>query len=96
MNYLQKSAKELNGGGIKENKMSDLSDFKDLFNRVGIKVDIQEELDGRKYFELDIENSSKKVCGYRGFYSDLVFDKEGKFISFGIWRKLGIDFGPVL
>lgn len=71
----------------------DLKRFIELYASFGIVLDkavpdkevFRVYLGGPHYPDEDI-NDSEKFDGYHGFYTVLVFDKTGKFISQGFWE----------
>lgn len=69
--------------------MTDLEKLIDTYKQFGIDLIVYEEDDK---FKITLsgwgENStnSDKFNGYSGFFSDLEFTKEGKFLSQGFWE----------
>lgn len=69
--------------------MTDLEKFIDVYKQFGI--DIKTRINGDKIrIKLgggdDDSTKSAKFDGYGGFYSDLEFTIEGKFIRQGFWE----------
>lgn len=73
--------------------MTDLEKFVELYKSVGIDVKVNE----KKIFEQfvieltdtwEIEDMTKndKIYGHNGLYTEIIFDKNGKFINQGIWE----------
>jgi hypothetical protein len=69
--------------------MTDLEKFIDTYKQFGIEIKTKEE-NGKILVSLggwDNHSSySEKFSGYGGFFSDLEFTKDGKFISQGFWE----------
>lgn len=72
--------------------MSDLENFVNLYKSFGIDCIINKKeneqviiLSGSGNTDMK-ETSSSKFDGYGGFYSDVKFDLDGKFISQGFWE----------
>ena len=72
--------------------MSDIEKFKKLYKSFGIICNEIEEK-GNRCIRLskdgDCEEGdtvSEKLDGYSGFLSEILFDKNGKFISQGFWE----------
>ena len=79
--------------------MSDLEKVIELYTELGIPPNVTQEEDGRyviimkvadKKFEDNVTYSNKFV-GYLNCYTDLIFDKDGKFVAQGIWQELAQD-----
>jgi len=75
-------------------KVPDIWRFLELYKDFGIdcKVNINDKTGGfyivlgeSRYSDDDV-TESEKFQGYGGFYSDVAFDKDGKFISQGFWE----------
>jgi len=73
--------------------MTDLEKFKKLYADFGIEC--TEYLDQNFYFinlnyneteDIDKSTISNKLEGYSSFYSQIKFNKNGKFISQGFWE----------
>ena len=69
--------------------MTDLEKFIDTYRQFGIDVKTYEE-DSKIKVTLngwnDNSTESDKFDGYQGFYSELEFTKEGKFLRQGFWE----------
>ena len=69
--------------------MTDLEKFIDTYKQFGIEVKAYEE-DDKIRIDLggweDNSTKSDKFDGYSGFFSDLEFTKEGKFLRQGFWE----------
>ena len=70
--------------------MTDLEKFIDTYKQFGIDIKFDEK-DGIKIITLggcweDSDTHSDKFIGYSGFYSQLEFDKNGKFLNQGFWE----------
>lgn len=70
--------------------MTDLEKFIELYKGFGIKCVLLEK---KEWFEIYLKDGchggvtqSEKFDGYSGFYSDVRFDKQGKFIKQGFWE----------
>lgn len=76
--------------------MTDLEKFIELYRSVGIEVQVRDVVDSKKgavreifigdYYNPNIPKKSDKFFGYVGFYSNIEFDKDGKFIGQGFWE----------
>lgn len=77
--------------------MTDLERFIDLYRSVGIECKINPTDDGEQEIILTEERSrfmfkgveittSEKIRGFSGFHTAILFDKNGKFISQGIYE----------
>lgn len=71
--------------------MTDLEKFIDTYKQFGIKIKTFEN--EKSNIEVQIgggwdakTTSSEKFDGYSGFFSDLEFTKEGKFLRQGFWE----------
>lgn len=65
--------------------MSDLEAIKKILNDTGIVYELGG--DTEDYFCLTVEaKKSDKNLGYTHFWSELLFDKEGKLVSWGVWE----------
>ena len=79
--------------------MNDLEKIINLYNELGIPLNINQEEDGRYFFVLQVGDKkfsdgttySDRFVGYLNCYTDMIFDKEGKFISQGFWMELPED-----
>ncbi|MCK9198702.1 MAG: hypothetical protein M0P49_03780 [Bacilli bacterium] len=58
--------------------MNDYQKVKDLFTELGINM-LEE---GNKIIVLEVND--KKIKGYYGFYTEFIFDQDGKFIEVAI------------
>lgn len=70
---------------------TDLEKFTELYKEFGIELKLIEKNDGVDIIlaatdDYDHYTTSEKFNGYRGFCSDIKFDKDGKFISQGFWE----------
>jgi hypothetical protein len=73
---------------------TDLEKFRELYKSFGIDCKIQKEeegfgiyLCGNVLYNDGINyTESDKFHGYTQFYSDIIFDKDGKFIKQGFWE----------
>jgi len=73
--------------------MTDLERFLAFYEGVGIKLNPMPDTENIRYligddhygYDSDI-NTSKKFNGYNGFYSDVEFTKDGKFMRQGFWE----------
>lgn len=67
--------------------MTDLEKFIDTYKQFGIEVEAKEEDDK---LTITLGNGtgveSEKFEGYSFFHTQLIFTKEGKFISQGFWE----------
>jgi hypothetical protein len=79
----------------RKTKMTDLEKFIALYKELGVDLSGKKEQDGRIViiikvgeFLTDGDSVLDKVCGYLDVYSDIVFDRNGKFISQGLWKEL--------
>ena len=76
--------------------MTDLERFIELYRSIGIECYIYEDeekwrtkeikLGAAMYPSGDEFQSHPLIEGYGGFYTSIVFDKDGKFISQGFWE----------
>ena len=79
--------------------MSDIEKFVELYNSLEIPLNINQEEDGRYFIifrvaDREFSNEatySNKFTGYLNCYTDMVFDKEGKFIAQGFWLDMPED-----
>jgi len=79
--------------------MSDLELVIELYNKLEIPLNINQEEDGRYYIILKVADKeflsevtySQKFSGYLNCYSDIIFDREGKLISQGFWLEIPQD-----
>jgi len=65
--------------------MSDLQKFIELYKSVGIELKPDVKINGDIYLHLE-EGEHKKFKGYNMFFSEIIFDENGKFISQGFWE----------
>ena len=69
--------------------MTDLEKFIDCYKQFGIDI-ITETIEGNILVRLNPPSEkgthSDKFDGYMGFFSDLEFTKDGKFIKQGFWE----------
>jgi len=71
---------------------TDLEKFKELYKSLGIELVVSETEDvlvvkiGTDLHRDNDLTVSEKFTGWNGFYSDIQFTKEGKFISQGFWE----------
>ena len=65
--------------------MTDLEKFIDTYKQFGIDVKTYEDSDKIR-IDLNGSTESEKFDGYCGFYSDLEFTKEGKFLRQGFYE----------
>ena len=68
--------------------MTDLEKFIELYKSVGIDLaprPIESGVHIGKMF-LHLENYYYKFEGYPGFFSNIVFDENGKFVKQGFWE----------
>ena len=79
--------------------MTDIEKVIELYNYLEIPLNINQEDDGRYFIVLKVADKefsneatySNKFVGYLNCYTDMVFDKDGKFISHGFWMDLPED-----
>jgi len=79
--------------------MSDIEKVIELYNSLEIPLNINQEGDGRYFIVFRVADRefsneatySNKFVGYLNCYTDMVFDKDGKFISHGFWMDLPED-----
>lgn len=79
--------------------MSDLELVIELYNKLEIPLNINQEEDGRYYIVLRVADKefspeatySQKFSGYLNCYTDMVFDAEGKLINQGFWLDIPED-----
>jgi hypothetical protein len=79
--------------------MSDIEKFLRLYSELGVDLKVKTEEDGAKTITIIAEdsdddmwhdpydNGSDKFFGYTGFYTDITFDKDGKFTGQGFFEK---------
>jgi hypothetical protein len=63
--------------------MNDLEKFLNLYSELGVDLKVKTEEDGANPYD----NGSDKFFGYTGFYTDITFDKDGKFTGQGFFEK---------
>ena len=78
--------------------MTDLNKFISLYKSFGIECKVMQESgdsenvyiilteDDTTMFQDNDCTNSDKFDGYRGFYTKIVFDKNGKFLIQGFWE----------
>ena len=74
--------------------MTDLEKFKELYASFGIDLKHDQLENGlievilceSSWCSCDIVNTSSKFEGYTGFFTQVIFDKDGKFIKQGFWE----------
>jgi len=76
--------------------MSDLDNFIKLYKSFGIDLKPKKTEKGEEVFvngEYSVEphiiigmRQGDLFCGYSGFFSDVIFDKDGKFVEQGFWE----------
>lgn len=64
--------------------MTDRDKFVELYKSVGIDLEIHETHSG-SFLELQ-EGDHKSFTGYSGFGSQIMFDKDGKFVEQSFWE----------
>jgi hypothetical protein len=71
-------------------ELNDLELFIKTYKQFGVEIVTYIGSNGNTFIDLndDAENSTKsqKFNGYGGFFSDIEFDKNGKFIRQGFWE----------
>ena len=67
---------------------TDLDRFLAFYSGIGIDLepDNEDRKDDHITYCIGSEIGSKVMDGYIGFYSDVEFDKEGKFVRQGFWE----------
>ena len=68
--------------------MTDLEKFIELYKSIGITVE-QEVRDDNIVLSISswaLGKEQERLEGYSGFYTDIIFSKEGKFIKQGFWE----------
>jgi hypothetical protein len=65
--------------------MSDLEKFIELYKSVGIELTPDKEDDGLSLNLMEGEHK-ELVGGYMGFFTEICFDLDGKFVSQGVWE----------
>lgn len=63
---------------------SDLKRFIDLYKSFGIELSPQSGQSGEKFIRL--QSGEHKFDGYFCFYSEVYFDRNGKFMRQGFWE----------
>lgn len=73
--------------------MTDLEKFKELYKSIGIELIEQKKPDENQQFLLLSEDRfhgtqprNYSFKGYSGFFSEIIFDMNGKFIEQGFWE----------
>ena len=70
--------------------MTDLEKFIDTYKQFGIEIKTYENTKGNIEINLNGWNEtpteSDRFDGYSGFFSELEFTKEGKFLKQGFWN----------
>lgn len=77
--------------------MTDLDRFIKLYKSFGIKCIVNTKIDSEDktqhiylnhayFFDKRKCTTSEKLDGYPDFYSEVIFDEKGKFISQGFWE----------
>ena len=73
--------------------MRDIDRFIELYKSIGVDLKINVDEKGNRYIMIGEENTfdsevttSKLFTGYLGFYSIIMFDDDGKFISQGFYE----------
>ena len=66
--------------------MTDLERFVSLYHSVGIELLVEDYAEDILALHLYVGESEKAV-GYRGFGTDILFDKTGKFIRQEFWEE---------
>ena len=80
--------------------MTDLERFVELYQSIGVKLNVftidtgsrvilttkKEKFDDDDDEEETDATSSEKFKGYEGFYTNIDFDKDGKFVEQGFWE----------
>jgi len=67
--------------------MSDLEKFKELYTSFGVKFNESKDEAGTVIafggYETHVNN---KIDGYSGFFTEVEFDPDGKFLKQGFWE----------
>jgi hypothetical protein len=67
--------------------MTDLERFIELYNGIGARLVAENAKGEAGVVILKIQSkSSRNILGYNGFFTELMFDSSGKFISHGNWE----------
>jgi len=64
--------------------MTDIEKFIQLYESVGITLSVESSNkvdDENKYLHMEVNDSNKYIDGYYGFYTEICFDKDGKFVK---------------
>lgn len=64
---------------------SDFDKFLELYRSVGVEPKIEERNTGKTLI-LDPLDKNDKIDGFGSFWTEIVFDENGKFIEQGIWE----------
>jgi hypothetical protein len=77
--------------------MTDLEKFVDLYAQFGIKCIVSKLDDGKQFITFQIPDPvrndpvitySHKFAGYENVYTDVIFDRDGRFLSQGYWLDI--------
>ena len=72
--------------------MTDLERFKELYSSLGIELIVNNDLSDNKQTiilsqgQYADQSMTKGFIGYSGFYSQIDFDLDGKFLEQGFWE----------
>lgn len=66
--------------------MTDLENFIALYKTFGIELKVEKAEDSSNQFIELRDGDHEKLEGYSGFFSDVEFDKDGKFLKQGFWE----------
>jgi len=64
--------------------MTDLQRFIELYKAIGIELEVQSDKFGNDIYILECDH--EKITGHVGFYTNIKFDVDGKFIEQGFWE----------
>lgn len=63
--------------------MTDLQDFRRMFDKVGQAYSVDASEEG---FKVKLPAMDVTYEGYPGFYAEFLFDSEGKYITYAAWE----------
>jgi len=69
-----------------DDESTDLEKFLALYESFGIKLKVIKYKKGDGFCIILEKGIDPKMDGYTGFYSNVFFDDEGKFIEQGFWE----------
>lgn len=66
--------------------MTDIEKVYQLYKELGVNVEVYNYREEANCINLVVHPDDDKTLGYLGFFVDIKFNLDGKFIEFGVWE----------